>query len=518
MTDILRVLPSFPVEKYARLISVVEAQGLTTTDLLTLNAAEVGKRTQLPLLDIKRLSAAILDALHADLGVALPKQPQPPQQPPQPSSNDSPLRNTLPSLTPKCSKISTLDPLLDSVLGGGIPAGYLTEITGESGSGKTQMLLTLLLAVQLPPPYGLGRPALYVSTEAALSTRRLSQILSTNPLFSRLSPSDRPSLDKITTSVTPDLESQEHILTFQVPVAIEREGIGLLVIDSIAANYRAEFERSASTGSNMGARTAELVKMGMHLRDLARRHNLAVVVSNQVADRFSSSGSGAKTPASSLRPLAVYPGQQQQQQQQQQLTQESPLATRSRSFPTADRAPSSSPTPSSIQPPIDGPPEFIPPQQEEDEAELAEITRDNIPPALLLDHQQKWFTGWGDNLPLDLPLKTPSLGLVWSTQIAGRIALFRRPAHHNYSYQQHTARERELGLAGSTKGWKRWMKVVWGVNAPGTGTTSTRQKGKKKKQKAIEFEVYMGGIRAVGTSASNEEKGEKDEDEGEEDL
>ncbi|KXX74228.1 DNA repair protein rhp57 [Madurella mycetomatis] len=413
MTDLLRVLPHFPVVQFAGLIPVLERHGLSTSDLLTLDAADIGKRTHLPLLDIKRLCGAVLDALHADLGVTapVPRAQQPRSKPgpdlddqdrvireerpegadrAQPASSGSRLRNTAASLSAQWRTISTLDPAVDRALGGGIPAGYVTEVTGESGAGKTQFLLTLLLSVQLPPPYGLGRPALYISTEAPLSTRRLSQMLSANPLFRRLPPSERPSLDNIVSTVTPDLESQDHILTFQAPVEIERRGIGLLVLDSVAANYRAEFERSASSssGSNMGARTAELVRLGMHLRDLAQRHNLAVVVANQVADRFGGGSSTAvaasRTPASSIHhsrpslpPQPLHAGK-------------TPSATRSR--PLAIVAPepptSSLPIPSSAPAP---PPPRIP------FSSSAPFQENH--PALLLDHQQNFFSGWGDADP-----------------------------------------------------------------------------------------------------------------------
>ncbi|KAJ4385906.1 DNA repair protein rhp57, partial [Neurospora sp. IMI 360204] len=414
MTDLLRVLPHFPVGQYANLISTLEKVGLTTSDLLTLEAADIGKRTQLPLLDIKRLCAAVLAALHDDLGVFATSRRQhsnqgqqhgqtvgsstvPAAPPPQT------LKNTPASLAAQWQTISTLDPDLNRALGGGgIPAGYVTEITGESGAGKTQFLLTLLLSVQLPPPHGLGRPALYISTEAPLSTRRLAQMLTTNPFFKGIEADggERPSLDNIISTVTPDLESQDHILTYQVPVEIERRNIGLLVLDSVAANYRAEFERTTTTttssstaagatssstpgakgagaarSSNMGARTAELVRLGMQLRDLAQKYNLAVVVSNQVADRF-----GSKMPepitSSIPRSSAVLP---------------TPSVT---PYPHPDENPHQS-----------------------------------HHPALHLDNQQRFFTGWGDDPYASFPLKTPSLGLVWSTQISARIALFKRPAY-----------------------------------------------------------------------------------------
>lgn len=127
-------------------------------------------------------------------------------------------------------------------------------LTANSGAGKTQFLLGLLLATQLPSPHGLSRSALYISTESALPTTRLSQMLSTHPVLESANP--KPSLDRVISIVTPDLESQDHILRFQLPVAIRRHNIGLVVLDSVAANYRAEFERPGASkdGANMAKR------------------------------------------------------------------------------------------------------------------------------------------------------------------------------------------------------------------------------------------------------------------------
>jgi len=468
MTDLIRVLPDFPVQKYSNLIAAVESRGLTTTDLITLDPAEIGKRTHLPLLDIKRLCTAVLGSLHADLGVS--SNPSSTKQP----HNRLRLKSTFTTPFPT-SKISTLDPQIDSALSGGIPTSQVTEVTGESGAGKTQLLLTLLLSVQLPPSHGgLSRNALYISTEAALSTRRLSQILNSNPYLSSLAPEIRPSLDGIISTCTPDLESQEHILTFQVPVEIARRNIGLVVVDSIAANYRAEFDHRS--GSNMGARSADLVKLGMHLRDLAQKHDLAVVVSNQVADRFGDSSSffstssrqqqqqqqqWNKTPASSLRGPLLSPHNHNDGHPHRQSYQDSPLLSRSRPVQQALASSQDAEPRSSL-------PSYVPPP------EHAEPDGSHHP-ALALDHQQRWFTGWGDDpYAQDHPLKTPSLGLVWSTQISGRMALLRRPVQRS-----------------GVSGWRRWIKVVWGFDAPSTGTGSEERGG-------VEFEVWTGGLRGVG--------------------
>lgn len=502
MTDLARILPHFPASQYANLIPSLEKHQVTTSELLTLEAADIGKRTQLPLLDVKRLCSAVLAALHADLGV---ENGQPDAASRAGNDEDSGALDETPQ-QPRWPKISTLDPVIDEILGGGIQTGHITELTGEAGAGKTQFLLTLLLAVQLPPPHGIGRNALYISTEASLSTRRLTQMLKNNPVFtsSSIPFSERPSLDNIISTTTPDLESQEHILTYQVPVEVERRNIGLIVLDSVAANYRAEFDRSVrhdsgalgtageggkSVGQNMGARSAELVRLGTLLRDLARKHNIAVVVSNQVADRFDRAGSPAlpRNPPSGYGKTAAAGGLRRHQES-------SPLAARSKN-PDQPPLPHVEPTssmadalPASSIPYGDNGEEEPPVQARPPPPPMDEIVQMPAPPALNFDHQQRWFTGWGDEpWPSSTQsLKTPSLGLVWATQIACRIALIKAP---RYGKSRYTIDDDAGGSVMPTvKTWRRWMKIVF---APHVAATGPGLEG------AAEFEITMGGLKGV---------------------
>ncbi|KAK6825668.1 DNA repair protein RAD57 [Apiospora arundinis] len=483
MTDLSRVLPGFPTAQYARLLPAIENSQVTTAELLTLDIAELGKRTKLPLLDLKRFCNAVLEALHVDLGVSE-------KQPGKPSA----LKQTANDLAQHWSTISTLDESLDRALGGGVPTGYVTEVVGESGAGKTQFLLTMLLAVQLPPPHGLGRPALYISTEAPLSTKRLAQMLNSNPFFKGLD--EKPTLDRIMSTATPDLESQEHILQYQVPVQVERHNVGLIVLDSVAANYRAEYERGGSLGSNMAARSADLIRMGHLLHDLARRHNLAVVVANQVMDRIPSSNnasnsgtpgifaikSSAATPKSPLldanASTTTTTTTTEHVTANFRMTQDSPLASRSRgpwqpppgAEPTSSLADMVGVRSSMPEPPPEDPP---------------------APPSLLLDHQNRWVTGWGDDPYADPNnYKTPTLGLVWSTQVASRIALLKRPV---YGRKDIIEDEETGGVA--LRNWRRWMKVVFAPHVPGTGQGLAG---------AVEFEVNMGGLRSIDKDKKKE--------------
>ena len=301
------------------------------------------------------------------------------------------------------------------------------RLTLTSGAGKTQILLTLLLSAQLPQPNGLSRPTLYISTEHSLPTNRLAQLLENHPrLSSHPSP---PSLARILTLNTPDLESQDHILTYQLPVALSRHNVGLVIIDSIAANYRAE-RSSVNTPSALATRSAQLVRLGALLQSLCRQHNCAVIVANQVADRF------APIPTTSRPSASVSAGN---------VVSSSPAST----------AASSTPTPS----------------------------------LLILDHQQRFFTGWGAE-PWTSPhsLKTPSLGLVWANLIACRIALVKGSDNGCRPYREGEGAVVGIGSAEwKSRSWRRWMRIVF---APWV-------KGTRETDKGVEFEVWSGGVRAV---------------------
>ncbi|KAI4203883.1 MAG: hypothetical protein LQ350_001505 [Teloschistes chrysophthalmus] len=508
MTDLLHTLPNFPTKFYTHLIPSLEKNLITTTDLLTLDPLEIVKRAKLPLLDVRRLTNHVLASLQSQLGVIDGKEALRKYEDPANVEDAGRLRSSGLAIAERWSVISTTDPNLDAVLGGGIPTKYLTEVTGESGAGKTQFLLSLLLSTQLPPPHGLSRPTVYISTEHPLPTSRLAQILLKHPIYSSLPPAEKPSLNRIFSIQTPDLESQEHILTYQLPVLLQRHHVGLVVIDSIAANYRAECSSTSSSGAALGLRSTQLVKLGHQLRNLAREHDCAIVLSNQVADRFFPS------PAS---PPPTHPGQQQR------LMGSSPPS----SSPASQTSQNQSGGMQSLSAALMRPPP-LPPNQNQNQnpnqpfhsSPLTTTTtnynnnNNNNPsssttyPPLTLDHQQNFFTGWSadPSTPFaEQNLKTPSLGLVWSNQLACRIALVK---HASYSYKPvrlptsvptptsasatTTASGGGGGGGGGSAGWnprrwQRYMKVAFCAWAPSTGV----------EERGTEFEVWEGGVRAV---------------------
>ncbi|RMJ22420.1 hypothetical protein PHISP_06706 [Aspergillus sp. HF37] len=490
--DLLSILPDFPSKPYTHLLPSLERNKLSTVDLITLDTLEIAKRAHLPPADVRRFSGHVIEALHGDAGFET-KQPENVQLDASVSFDGpvdvEPGPGTGLDLE-DWSVISTLDPGIDELLGGGVPTGYLTEVTGESGSGKTQFLLSLLLSVQLAAPRGLEKRAIYISTEAALSTPRLSQMLKSHPYLSTLPPSCAPSLTNILSINAMDLESQDHILNYQVPVAVQRYNVGLVVVDSITANYRAE--HTSTSMAALSTRSSELAKLGHLLRSLAATQNVAIVVANQVSDRFADAPDSAPYPLRAPRESGGAGGGG---------------GGGDAAITTSSPAIQSSP--------------YV------DEELAAEGTGNAARSEILsLLHQQRFFTGWGDTRATNpdsdsvgsvhhIPSqKTPALGLVWSTQIACRIALKKeRPSDTDAAATKGServsgndsqtpkdeedankprvpddqGRQNPILEAGAEKLTRRVMKLVM---APWTGGSAQNRDTRDE----VEFEIWKSGL------------------------
>jgi DNA repair protein RAD57 len=136
MTDLLHVLPEFPINKYTHLIPSLEKHLITTSDLLTVEIVSLSRRAKLPILDLKCLAKEVVEHLHIQLGVNDYKETSHSEELPYVTAALKPntsagLRSSGLELSEARQSISTLDDSLDEVLGGGIPTGYITEITGE---------------------------------------------------------------------------------------------------------------------------------------------------------------------------------------------------------------------------------------------------------------------------------------------------------------------------------------------------------------------------------------------------
>lgn len=240
-----------------------------------------------------------------------------------------------------------------------------------------------------------------------------------------------------------DLETQDHIFNFQLPVAIKRYDVGLVIIDSITSNYRAE--RTNTNVSALSTRSTELAKLGHMLRNLAAKEEIALVVANQVSDRFDRVENGEDVAPRSNFPPAL----SQSAMPSPRPRNRAEILEPGSQQPLPDEPSSSTPSSSQLQAPED--------DQFDGTYLLGNAARNE---AMSLVHQERFFTGWGDSpWSANSTLKTPALGFFWSTQIACRIALKKEEkrsavAPWDSAYLLSTPREQtvpELPRAGSSR-------------------------------------------------------------------
>jgi DNA repair protein RAD57 len=85
--------------------------------------------------------------------------------------------------------------------------------------------------------------------------------------------------------------------------------------------------------------------------------------------------------------------------------------------------------------------------------------------------------------------KTPSLGLVWTNQLACRIALKKIPVFAASKPLIHTVNTQDQWVEADENHiskWRRWFKVVFAPWAP------------PSLGRGVEFEIHKSGIRHVG--------------------
>jgi len=168
-------------------------------------------------------------------------------------------------------------PLLDNYLGVALRSGHVIEVTGEAGSGKTQLLLNALSCSLKSSQDRGGKDCrgLVVSTEGAFPAERLQQ------MFASCDPQSNPlpvkdAMNKILVQSLTSLDDFFECLTVKIPRLAETFSLNILVVDSVAAPLRSEEFPSGRE------RTLWVHKIGQALHHLAATYDMPVIVSNQV--------------------------------------------------------------------------------------------------------------------------------------------------------------------------------------------------------------------------------------------
>jgi DNA repair protein RadB len=153
---------------------------------------------------------------------------------------------------------------IDDLLGGGFERGAVTQVYGPPAAGKTNLALSG--AVEVAVVDGL---AVYVDTEG-LSPDRFEQLAAARA---------DGDVDDVARNVVIESAVDFGEQAEAVRDAAEfTERADLIVLDSATGFYRIERNREGEAGDTL-RRVADQVT---HLLGLARRHDLAVVLTNQV--------------------------------------------------------------------------------------------------------------------------------------------------------------------------------------------------------------------------------------------
>lgn len=160
-------------------------------------------------------------------------------------------------------RVSTGCPPVDTLLDGGLEVGSITQVYGPPASGKTNLALSAAVAVAAD-----GGRALYIDAEG-ISPERLAQLARGR--------GDKPAItDRIIVREVHDFDEQRTATREAADVA---PNLRLIVVDSLTGFYRLERGREDREAADA---LRAVTRQVTHLLSLARKHALAVLVTNQV--------------------------------------------------------------------------------------------------------------------------------------------------------------------------------------------------------------------------------------------
>ena len=165
---------------------------------------------------------------------------------------------------------------LDDLLEGGFEKGCVTQIFGSPSSGKSNVALALAVNVTKT-----GKKAIYIDTEGGISIDRIKQIsgyyfqdVANNIMV--LEPTDF-------------LQQTENLRSIDVWLRKHHNEVDLIILDSAVALYRVDDMKSYKLSK-------ELRKQIQLLSNIARRYDIAVVITNQIYTSFDDDGNSEVKP------------------------------------------------------------------------------------------------------------------------------------------------------------------------------------------------------------------------------
>ena len=173
-------------------------------------------------------------------------------------------------------KISTGSKALDTMFGGGIETGAVTEVYGAYGSGKTSIAHQIAVNAQKEiEEGGAGGAVVWIDSEGTLRPEYIQKIAEGQGL-------DADKILKNFRGVRAFNSDHQMLLTEKIGDLID-EGLNikLIIVDSLMSHFRSEFIGRGS----LSERQQKLNKHIHVLLKLATQYNLSVYITNQVMSK-----------------------------------------------------------------------------------------------------------------------------------------------------------------------------------------------------------------------------------------
>jgi len=149
---------------------------------------------------------------------------------------------------------------IDALLGGGFPTGAISHVFGEPGSGKTTAAIQLAINV-----IRFDKRVLFIAADQFSADR-----------FAQIAGADAISLSHKLLVFEVSSFAQQRVTLGRVK-RVARENVGLICLDTATTHYRLEQSKDTE-----GTLRHELARQLLLLLGLARKYDLAVLVTNQI--------------------------------------------------------------------------------------------------------------------------------------------------------------------------------------------------------------------------------------------
>lgn len=150
---------------------------------------------------------------------------------------------------------------LDQILGGGLKSGTITDIFGASGTGKTQLILQIMIH-----SLSENNKILYQDTTGGFRPERLVEMMSQNQMNSDFL--DKISVERIT-NVTEQQNSLEKII---------KSDFSLIIIDNVTDLFSFEYPKE----EQFLQKTIQFSKYMKDLAQIALKTRIPIVLTNMI--------------------------------------------------------------------------------------------------------------------------------------------------------------------------------------------------------------------------------------------